>query len=660
MNRARREKEMLGVLAGMPFLDRLELTAVSGWSKSAAYRNLAKLVGEGCASPVPHATAVITRTIRYHLTAAGLQRLAAATGDGLDRLLRAHPVSDRWLRLLLERLDAVAVIYRLAAAVSALDHPIRFRWYRAAPLDAGIILPGGAALGILRLGQTADRTGFAKRLRRLAEGPGPGVVLVTVPDEVRLRHVGRLLARTPVNALLALEREAALGGPDRRIWRPPAGDAALDLRYVLGRLGGGGFIPDEEPPSRAAPPGNDYRRHPSTLLAPAEKGVLDLVADWPWLSRRELADLLGVSGPRVSQMTVSLEDHGLLVRPSGAGGRMALTDLGLAALSRRDRASVGAARRRSSASPINERESFHWRNVSGGRSRQLLRNLGHTASVHRFIAALAQQARDLGWEVVQLDPPHRASRHFRHQGGPRSVHPDAFGLLRRGPESWAFFLEWERRAVRPKTMAARLAPYLRYYSTRRPADDHGTRPVVLVVFDDGLADTHFLALAEKEMRRAGVEAPLWVSHGAAVHVQGPLGRAWRRPGRREPESLLPAPLAANIQDHGKRQLAGPRSLSGRSGGAAPPQHSNRPRGPRGREGRTVVRLDAEALWERLALLDRSQNWLAGEVGVSPAYVSLLVNGGRAPSGNVQRRMLKALGVGDFHQLFRLEETNDQS
>ena len=84
------------------------------------------------------------------------------------------------------------------------------------------------------------------------------------------------------------------------------------------------------------------------------------------------------------------------------------------------------------------------------------------------------------------------------------------------------------------------------------------------------------------------------------------------------------------------------------------------KGPRRRGGRTVVQLDAAALWERLALLNRSQNWLAREIGVSPGYLSMLVNGGRAPSGRIRRRMLKALGVDDFHQLFRLEVTDEQS
>ena len=89
------------------------------------------------------------------------------------------------------------------------------------------------------------------------------------------------------------------------------------------------------------------------------------------------------------------------------------------------------------------------------------------------------------------------------------------------------------------------------------------------------------------------------------------------------------------------------------------QHKNCKSGPRRRRGRRVVRLNTAALWERLALLGRFQNWLAREIGVSPGYVSMLVNEGRAPSGRIRTRMLKALGVDDFHQLFTLEEMDDE-
>ena len=139
---------------------------------------------------------------------------------------------------------------------------------------------------------------------------------------------------------------------------------------------------------------------------------------------------------------------------------------------------------------------------------------------------------------MQLDPPRRASRYFQHDGRLHSVQPDAFGVLRRGDDVWPFFLEWERRAVRPVTMAARLAPYLRYYASRRPTDDHGAQPEVLVVFDDELAATHFLRVARGETTGARVEIPLRVSHKGLLEREGPLGRAWSSWDGRVPTSAL--------------------------------------------------------------------------------------------------------------------------
>ena len=157
-------------------------------------------------------------------------------------------------------------------------------------------------------------------------------------------------------------------------------------------------------------------------------------------------------------------------------------------------------------------------------------------------------------EIAQLDPPLRASRYFRHFGGRRSIHPDAFGLLRRGDTAWPFFLEWERRAVRPVTMAARLAPYLRYYSTHRPIDDHGARPAVLVVFDDDLAATHFLRVAVEEMVETRTALPLLVSHQGLLARVGPLGQAWLVPGGGwEPDFPLPRRGAIRSQTGNRKR-----------------------------------------------------------------------------------------------------------
>ena len=271
------------------------------------------------------------------------------------------------------------------------------------------------------------------------------------------------------------------------------------------------------------------------MLKPVEKRALDLLSDWPWLTPAHLGALMGLKRSRLSEIIGQLTALDLAAVTAIKGRRrLAVTDRGLAALARRDRASVGGARKRWSAALMDADAPVEWRNVSGRHSRQLLRNVEHTAAVHGFISALARQARSRSREIVQIDPPRRASRYFRHADRLRSIHPDAFGVLRRGDALWPFFLEWERRAVRPVTMAARLAPYLRYYSSHRPTDDHGARPDVLVVFDDDIAQTHFLRVAQEEMARAGVEVPLLVSHRELVEREGPLGRAWLTPGVPEP------------------------------------------------------------------------------------------------------------------------------
>ena len=227
------EAELLRRLAAMPFLDRLEMVAVSGRSRGAVYEAVRKLESGGLVASVPHAAQLIPSTRRYFLTAAGLHRLAREEGMTVDELLARCPVSEKGRRVLMERLDAAAVVYRLASALSNVVFPIRFRWYRAMPMDAAMTLPDGRTVAVVRQGLTADRTAFSKRLWRLREKFRPSAVLMLMPDEVRLRHARRLMAGAPSIAFLALERDAAAAGASAAIWRPPSGPALLDLRTAL-------------------------------------------------------------------------------------------------------------------------------------------------------------------------------------------------------------------------------------------------------------------------------------------------------------------------------------------------------------------------------------------------------------------------------------------
>ena len=550
------EGELLRSLAAMPFLDRLEMAAVSGRSRGAVYETVKKLEIGGLVASVPHATPLIPPTRRYFLTAAGLHRLAREEGMTVDELLTRCPVSEQGRRVLMERLDAAAVVYRLASALSNVAFPIRFRWYRAMPMDAAMTLPdacpvpryGGRTVAVVRQGLTADRTAFSKRLWRLREKFRPSAVLMLMPDEVRLRHARRLMAGSPSIAFLALESEAASAGAGAPIWRPPSGPALLDLRTALSYVRRRGAWPTEKPPSKVFLPGEITLEGPEhetpgwmlpALLKPAEKHALDLLSDWPWIAPAHLGELLGVKRSMLSRILVRLQRLGLAVDLHVEGGRrLALDNRGLAMLARRDRSSVGAARKRWSVTLADAKAPLDWRNVSGRRSRQLLRNVEHTDAVHWFVAVLERQAHSRSREVVHLDPPRRASRYFRHGDRLRSIQPDAFCVVRRGDNTWPFFLEWERRAVRPTTMAARIAPYLRYYSSHRPTDDHGVQPSVLVAFEDEIAQTHFLRVARDEMARTGITVPLFVSHRSLLERVGPLGRAWRTTDGLEPGFAL--------------------------------------------------------------------------------------------------------------------------
>ena len=534
--------DTLRLIAEMPFLDRPELSAVSGKRQQRVYDETAVLVRTGLVGIVPHSTPLMSHTRRLYVTLEGLRQLAEHDDITIDELLHRYPVSRHSRSLLLERLDAVGVIYRVASSVAWATGPLRLKWYRSEPLDAAITLSDGRTLGIVRQGPTSDRTGFSHRVWRLSEGTFPGGLMVIVPDEVRIRHTSRLFYGSQNFVLLALEEHVAYPSTEDPVWRLETGG-----RFSLGSMMKyvePGTLPEEEPLDRPRLPGDiviprqglDVPDHLlPALLSPGEKRVMDTLANWPWITATDIGRLMGVSRARVSQYLERLV-KGRIVSSFDEKKRshLALTDWGLAVVARRDRTSVGSLRKQWSPELSKLGKPADWRYIAGRRSGQLARNLEHTEAVHGFIAQVAKQARERGFQVVQFDPPHRASRHFWHDGKLRSIHPDAFGILRKDGKNLPFFLEWERRAVRPSTMATRLAPYLRYYSSSQPVDDQGVKPLVLMVFDDPLVEARFLGVAREELAKKGIKLPIWISHREALENQGPLGLAWRNPDRLKP------------------------------------------------------------------------------------------------------------------------------
>ena len=237
----------LRYLAQMPFLDRLELAYVSGTADRTVHDAVARLEQRGLVKSVRHATDLIASTRRLYVTSEGLGWLASNEGISIQELLQRYPVSGHWRRILLERLDAVAVIYRVASSVAAVGSPLRFRWYRRAPLDAAIVLPDGRTVGVVRQGATSDKTGFSKRVWRLLDEPLPDLLLVLVPDDVRIRHAGKLLTRAREMVLLALEKNAALTSHEQPVWRLASLNTVVSLRRAMSRVKPDGELPKEPP-----------------------------------------------------------------------------------------------------------------------------------------------------------------------------------------------------------------------------------------------------------------------------------------------------------------------------------------------------------------------------------------------------------------------------
>ena len=78
----------------------------------------------------------------------------------------------------------------------------------------------------------------------------------------------------------------------------------------------------------------------------------------------------------------------------------------------------------------------------------------------------------------------------------------------------------------------------------------------------------------------------------------------------------------------------------------------------GKNPRLKVKLNAQAVWEFLNRLNMNQNDLARLAGITSGYLSLLMGGKRCPSGDVRRRLMEALGVTRFEDLFIMVKADE--
>ena len=543
---------------------------------------LKKLVKMGMADSVSHSLGVLGPHPhrRYFPTEKGIDAGAMVEWGPLT-FLREYPVSKQWFRLLAERLDAVATLYRVAALVADTDSqgkPVRVDHYRQGPYDMLVTLSGGRSVGLLRQGPTLPSANLRYRLRTLENLPHsqrPMATLVLAHSDQANRRAVRTLGDVTQHraTFVATEGELLAGDHKGVVWQQCGNGTELDLPVevapgvslnaiiawtdrVAGRSAESSRRRNADAERKPRPdPETIYPEHlraampePSELLRSslavrltrAEKDALDLLAAWPLCTTDQLAGLMGgVTRRRVNQILSSLARHSL-VRPDGQ--RHVLTDEGLGCLAHRDRAAVGPVvgrwsarkrRRRNAKAPVH----------AGTALRAIASQMEHHDAITGFAAALsAETARSPDYEVLDLMPTSRSAVGYRWDWTNYVVHPDAsFQLAYKG--RWRFyFLEFERRATTPRRVRTRLGNYRRYFRSGWPNRDHGgLPPLVLFVFPNPDAEEGFLHGVSGSHRPI-----LFTSNLQTLDERGVLGDAWQLPlphpaGRRP---LAPLALVA--------------------------------------------------------------------------------------------------------------------
>ena len=265
-------------------------------------------------------------------------------------------------------------------------------------------------------------------------------------------------------------------------------------------------------------------------LSRAEKEVLDLLAAWPLCTTDQLAGLMGgVTRRRANQVLRSLSARSLV---HSENQRHVLRDEGLRYLARRDRSAVRMAlgrwsarwrRRRSGTVPV----------YAGTALRSLDSQMSHQDAINTVAAALsAEVARSNDHHLLELLPTSRSSIGYRYQGADYVIHPDATFWLSYQGDCRPYFLEFERRAVTPKRVRARLKNYARYFASGWADLDHaGQLPLVLFVFETHDAEDAFLLAAGAH------RLPICTSNLELINNLGVLREVWRWPPPNAPDRL---------------------------------------------------------------------------------------------------------------------------
>ena len=527
------DRQLLDALSQTPFIDSTELALILGEPHATVHRALADLLAEGIAGRVSHGTAHLPSSQRYHLTASGIGGAARVLGfDTPSEFVRAYPVSREWLALLLRRMDAVAAIYRLAASLSPGIDGLRshVEFHRRGRFDATITLHDGRSFSVVRQGLALRRRSLYDRLRAIAGYDytrRPSAVLILTPSVWEERLTTRFCERLNLDdCYVAVESRNALERRDLRLWHKYSwvGSTYRTLEDVSSHGSPGRGVSTESPERASLPrPERMAQAAPAFGVSPSEKRTLDLITDHPMIPREHLANWLGISEGRVSQMMRSLVDTWGLIERRGKRGdvRYTLSAQGIRYVTHRDRAQLPTTQGIWSTALTTDKQGR--RRHTGHRIETWARQTRHADGITWFLSQLQAEARaNPDSELVWSIPTARSDRTYNW--GDSAIAPDAVGQMTAQGLRIPFYFEYELRARHPRGVLARLRPYTRYYHSNEPKDDQPPYPVTLFVVDTEEVEATYVRTAAHMSR---MSLPIFVSCIPVLSHTGILGRSWR-------------------------------------------------------------------------------------------------------------------------------------
>ena len=541
------EGRVVRLVGRMPFVsfrDVCDLLGLDGYQRARVIMDNLEALG--------HVTSLKTAGVysggwevkRFVLTLRGIGRLAELERIEVPDALRRYPVSLQWRRVLLRRLEALEVYYKLCcfAALARREGAITFGegedvggpgefavgepsegtlfwWRRTGWMDGTFIYGrgrGARKVRVLRIGSVGVRRATLHRLGSMVRSwkvRGIERIVIVVPGYTELRlveHWLRANARS-IQAYCVVEHELreARKWSDVTFVRPRRyGSAYFSLSETFSGLRGrpsreGRLLNEFESYDKVVEPEgailktgrNDRGILVGASLSRRERICLQAVADWPLALRGHLLGLRDVS----ELPFASLFDMGLIHYAWDDGhARVLLSDAGMRYVASRDRSSFGVLRKGWGAVLVDKSESElenlrtfgvtgkgldrrHRIRAEGGKLRVVSRQLAHLDGITEFFSVLGGGTE--GLDVVEVLPTHRSERWARIGRRMRAILPDGSFVAKTKDSVIPFALEFERRAVSPSLMNQRLRPYKQYYDAMYRFEDLGAILVTLMVFE---------------------------------------------------------------------------------------------------------------------------------------------------------------------------------